>query len=353
MPRKFSRKGIKRKRTFKKRTWKKRRSFSKKRQMRVHPRVKNVSSYFPKVAMVTVGMRSEWNGNSNSAGNSGRIVIPLNGLFQPFLYVDTTGGWGSITDLPPYTYVKAVGSAGTGLLSSVVAGGAYCQYKVYGCQVEVELCNTSAIQVMFRGFAEDFANIFGTLPPALSTIRNVIDNQRFGFDVMVPASTGQDKPVIWKKYYKIKDVLQLPKSIFNGDEGSNENNDSIAISNIGVGSASWRPSAAGINDGENPPHMALFNGRVLSMAGTSLSGTPATVFWRIKLKYYVQMFGRNIINVDDDVPGVMQVEEKSDMSDWEPAERIMSPPPMERLPVGAPLFKNMTLNSPLRLPGKK
>lgn len=270
------------------------------RHMRVGRHIKTAAGYFPRTSLVAITMRSEWNTNSNSAGNSGRIIVPLNGLFQPLLYVDCTAGWGTITDMPPQTYVQI--GAGTGLLGSGNSGAAYRQYKVLGCQLEVELMSNTTAPLRFAGFCEYFANIFGSLPNALPSARNMLDNQRFGFDIMIPAAGGQPRPVIWKKYYRVRDVLQLPAGQFASDHGSAEDNDSVCISPIGVGSGAWRPSAANINDAENPPKMVIFNGRVTTALNASLNGTPGAVYYRLKLKYYVQMFGRNDIVVSDAVP---------------------------------------------------
>lgn len=294
--------------------------------------VKSMAGFFPKVCHTVAVLNTDYL-PLVSGGNQGQLTVPLNSLYRPFNWVRLAGGPGSVTDCAPYLYLQTGANPTTGLLGSSATTAAYRQYKVLGCKVKYEIVNRYYVDrgdigapdfvgtpVRFQGYLNPPTANVGTGPPSFLNTINVADNQRHHWDVMVPAPDAQNKPTIVTKYFSAKTMFQRTREQIDSDWGDEQNIESIAVSESGVGSGAYGTGAN--NLGENPPWESYLQAQVRDIDGGSLPSSSVSV--RISMKWWIQLFGQNFITTISAPTKGPDPEEKKDDDDDDPP--VVVPP---------------------------
>lgn len=298
-------------------------------------RVKDTSTFFPVTTVVTAQLKTEWCGTltSSPTGVQGIVAFPLNGLYQPFHFC-VNQGLPALDDCPANLYVEAnevkSNTPGTGLLGGTGSGAAYRQYKVLGAKVKIEFMSNNDTAMRFVGApywpVDQVTDPMPSAPPSLTSGSPYIDNLRYSFDMAIPTDTGQGKPAVFKRYYSMRKLAAQTKAQFAADRGAVGTDagwDELAVAVDGVGTGKWWNGTTG---GENPTSLIWFLGNILTMPNNSLGGggTP-DCFYRIHVKWYIQLFGRND-TFTSFIPalGPDTIEDKKE-DDMEDGEIIASP----------------------------
>lgn len=276
------------------------------RAVRKLPLIKDVSSFYPPVAKCTATLNTGWIANGGDAGATyqQRINILLNGTYRPLFFTDPTITTDHQNVCPANLYADAI-APGAGLVGSRVTNAPYRQYRVEGVLVRIEIINNGDDPVQYIHYVPSWVSGLGGLPPVPPVANTISNLQKTHYECVVPSAGAQQKPVLFKRYYNCRrDLAQMTKAQWLGQDG--ESQVAWAVSMDGVGSSVYSL--------ENPECMMYLVGMFYTMArGTGATGPPASsIYFRIQLKYYLTLFGRNDLASTNTVPSLQEGQDVTD-----------------------------------------
>lgn len=217
------------------------------------PRVKSVGALFPQKLRMKCRAQTDWVLNTANAGFQGEIIVKLNSLYLPFLYVDGAGAAAGSAD----TFQQLAGPP-------TASTKPYALWRVYGARVRIQIMNGAVLGLLkYRGIADPVATD-GTVHPTDPLYAVTWQQNLPTVNTIIGSNGAQNRPTtVLNRYFSI------PKT-------------------YGVSDTEFWANAIFCGGGvaTNPAATLWWNSQVFSNTGALLAVSSAQ--YRVTCVYYVQ-----------------------------------------------------------------